>query len=299
MSRGSLPVSPPREGAPDVRRLTEIGIAVEDLERAGRGYRDLLGAEESATFDVGAFRMAMRMFRVGNIDFELMAPAGDGGLIARFLMEKGEGIHHIAFEVADIRDTVGRMKRLGVEMAVETPFEIEGLKAVFLHPRATAGVLIEFIEGSPRWVAGQVLPESLREPYPGRGVAALGLAELTVGVRDLDSAASTWSAVFSSAGGYVSAGSGGRSHRSWIMRTGNVNLKLMELSEEDRPAAHRGGIDHVTLKVADLVKAAAFLEAARVEFSVAGGDRAGCPAEIAVSGAAFGGAAIHLIEAAP
>jgi hypothetical protein len=55
----------------------------------------------------------------------------------------------------------------------------------------------------------------------------------------------------------------------------------------------------VTLKVADLVKAAAFLEAARVEFSVAGGDRAGCPAEIAVSGAAFGGAAIHLIEAAP
>lgn len=268
-----------------VRRITEIGVAMKDLGAAGRLYRDLFRARESAVYEVGEFEMAMRMFRVGNIDFELMEPAGSGGMIAKFLEREGEGIHHIAFEVDDVLGAVRRMKRNGVDVIDETPFQIEGLKAVFLRPRSTGGVLIELIEGEPAWIGGRVLPEALQDPPDGTGLAVQGIVEVAISVKNPERVIALYSTVFS---GGRSAGAGG------VVTAGNVGVRISGVTPHGRP-----GIHHVTLKVVDLDEAARFLAASDIRFAAVGRDDAGRPTEVAVGGEACAGLRIHLVEEVP
>ena len=267
-----------------VRRITEIGVAMKDLGAAGRLYRDLFRARESAVYEVREFGMAMRMFRVGNIDFELMVPAG-GGTIARFLERQEEGIHHIAFEVDDILEAVRRMKRHGIEVIDETPFPIEGLKAVFLHPRSTGGVLIELIEGAPAWIGGRVLPEALQDPPDGTGLAVQGIVEVAILAKDPAVAVELFTTVLSGGG---SAGAGG------VVTVGNVGVRISEVPPRGRPGVH-----HVTLKVVDLGEATRVLAANGIRFAAIRPEDAGRPREVAMGGDACAGLRVHLVEDVP
>lgn len=143
----------------DIERITEIGVAVDDLEQATRLFVDLLGATAEPVQVVERYQMRYRMCRLGKVDFELMQPLADQGVIADFLRKHGPGLHHVAFAVNDIEAGAGALAAKGVRFVEEAPFalRLEGVdfagrafdsdvKITFAHPASLLGVLFEFIE---------------------------------------------------------------------------------------------------------------------------------------------------------
>lgn len=143
----------------DVRRITEVGVAVRDLEQATTLLVDLFGAEAGPVTEIERYAMRFRMCRLGKIDFELMAPTGEDGVIAEFLAARGEGLHHIAFAVDDIDSTMSGLRRKGVRFVDDAPIRAEldvvdyagrefsdDLQFTFSHPSSILGILIEFIQ---------------------------------------------------------------------------------------------------------------------------------------------------------
>ena len=112
---------------------------------------DILGGEAGQVLDVPAFGMRFRMVRLGNVDLELMEPTDPDGMIAKFIQTKGEGLHHIAFAVDDIGESIMQLKEKGCKLVNEKPLEILGGKVVFLHPKSFSGIAIELIEYPEDW----------------------------------------------------------------------------------------------------------------------------------------------------
>ncbi len=267
-----------------VRRITEIGVAVRDLGAAARFYGGLFRARAGAVHQVGAFGMAMQMLRVGNVDLELMAPSGRGGVIAKFLDREGEGIHHVAFEVGDVLEAVRRVKRHGAAVVDETPFPIEGLKAVFLHPRSTGGVLIELIEGDPAWIGGRVLPVALQDPPDGAGLAVRGIVEVAIA----SSEPAATAGLFAVLTGGGSAGADG------VVAAGNVAVRIAAVPPGGRP-----GVRHVTFQVADLDAAARVLAASGIRCDAVRAAGPGRPGEVAIGREACRGLGVRLVGDVP
>lgn len=149
-------------GAALLRRITEIGVAVRDLEQATALLVDLFGGEAGDVQQVERYGMRFRMVRLGKVDFELMEPVSDSGVIADFLDARGEGLHHVAFAVGDVDEAVRALGEKGVQFVAERPEEIaldvvdfagrpfsEELRFAFSHPKSLLGVLFEFIEYPP------------------------------------------------------------------------------------------------------------------------------------------------------
>lgn len=146
----------------DIQRITEVGVAVRDLEAATRLFVDLFEATASDIFEVPLYAMRYRMCRVGKVDFELMEPTGDSGVIADFLAKRGEGLHHIAFAVDDIDDTMTTLRRKAVRFVADAPVTqslsfvdfagrefADDIRFTFSHPSSILGVLFEFIQYPP------------------------------------------------------------------------------------------------------------------------------------------------------
>jgi len=142
-----------------IERITEIGVAVPNLEQATQLLVDVLGAEAHPVQVVDRFQMRYRMCRLGKVDLELMEPIGDTGVIAEFLRKRGPGLHHVAFAVKDIEAGVETLERKGVSFVDDAPFELNldgvdfagrafnaDVKIAFAHPASLLGVLFEFIE---------------------------------------------------------------------------------------------------------------------------------------------------------
>lgn len=92
----------------------------------------------------------MAFIPVGSADIELLEPLDPGGALARFLADRGEGIHHIAFEVSDLGAALVRIKTAGLGVVGEAPRPgAHGSRIAFLHPRYTHGVLVELVERNP------------------------------------------------------------------------------------------------------------------------------------------------------
>ena len=143
----------------DIDRITEIGVAVEDLEQATRLFVEILGATAEPVRVVDRYQMRYCMCRLGKVDFELMEPLEDKGVIADFLRKRGSGLHHVAFAVKNIDDGKLALERKGVRFVEDVPFELrlEGVdfagrcfdsdvKITFAHPASLLGILFEFIE---------------------------------------------------------------------------------------------------------------------------------------------------------
>jgi methylmalonyl-CoA epimerase len=131
--------------------LDHIGIAVEDLDEALVLYRDLMGLELERIEEVPSeqVRVAMlKLDRTGSVGHvELLAPMSDDCNIARFIAKKGPGLHHIAFAAADVEAVMQRCRDAGLRLLDETPRPGAGGKLVaFLHPKSTAGVLMEMCQ---------------------------------------------------------------------------------------------------------------------------------------------------------
>ena len=125
-------------------KVEHIGIAVKDLAISIPLYEKLLNSECYKKEIVETEKVNTAFFRQGDTKIELLENNSSDGVIARFIEKKGEGIHHIAFEVFDIIDEMKRLKQEGFILLNEHPKEGADNKLVcFLHPKNTNGVLIE------------------------------------------------------------------------------------------------------------------------------------------------------------
>ncbi|WP_462222155.1 methylmalonyl-CoA epimerase [Ferruginibacter sp.] len=125
-------------------KTEHIGIAVKDLANAVPLFEKLLNSECYKTEFVAGEKVNTAFFKTGDTKIELLASTDPEGVIAKFIEKKGEGIHHIAFNVTDIYAEMERLKNEGFVLLNETPKEGADNKLVcFLHPKGTNGVLIE------------------------------------------------------------------------------------------------------------------------------------------------------------
>jgi len=146
--------------AMDIRRITEVGVAVRDLEAACALLVDLLGGEAGPVVEVPRYDMRYRMCRVGKVDFELMEPTAPKGVIHDFLERRGEGLHHVAFAVDDLAATMAELADKSVVWVDDEPvsqqmevldfagrrFADGEISFAFSHPRSILGILFEFIQ---------------------------------------------------------------------------------------------------------------------------------------------------------
>ncbi|MDR3716344.1 MAG: methylmalonyl-CoA epimerase [Puia sp.] len=125
-------------------KVEHIGIAVNNLAASIRLYEKLLGSPCYKTESVVSEQVNTAFFRQGETKIELLESADPGGVIARFLEKRGEGIHHIAFEVGDIEAEMSRLSAEGFALLSSSPRPGADNKWVcFLHPRDTGGILVE------------------------------------------------------------------------------------------------------------------------------------------------------------
>ncbi len=143
----------------DIQRITEVGIAVPDLDAAVALFENLFDADVGDLIQVPLYDMEFKMCRVGRVDFEVMAPTAETGVIADFLGKRGPGLHHIAFAVDDVVDTMQTLRAKGVQFVGETPATLttsmvdfagrrfdDEISFTFSHPTSILGILFEFIE---------------------------------------------------------------------------------------------------------------------------------------------------------
>jgi methylmalonyl-CoA/ethylmalonyl-CoA epimerase len=125
-------------------KVEHIGIAVRQLAASVPLFEKLLNTNCYKTENVESEQVATAFFKTGDTKIELLESSNADGVIARFIEKKGEGLHHIAFEVADIEAEMKRLKEEGFVLLNEKPKHGADNKLVcFLHPKNTNGVLIE------------------------------------------------------------------------------------------------------------------------------------------------------------
>ena len=128
-------------------KVEHIGIAVKDFTSAVPLFEKLLNSSCYKTETVISENVNTAFFRQGDTKIELLESSSPDGVIARFIEKKGEGIHHIAFDVADIHAEMKRLQNEGFILLNEQPKEGADNKLVcFLHPKGTNGVLIELCQ---------------------------------------------------------------------------------------------------------------------------------------------------------
>ena len=132
-----------------ITRIDHIAIAVNSIEETLQFYSADLGLELSHTEVEEGQGVTVAFLPVGESEVELIEPMGDDSPISRFLEKRGEGLHHVCFEVEDIEAALARLKTQGAKLINEEPYiGARGQKLVFVHPRSTHGVLIELYETS-------------------------------------------------------------------------------------------------------------------------------------------------------
>jgi methylmalonyl-CoA/ethylmalonyl-CoA epimerase len=130
-----------------MKHLEHIGIAVKDLEASEALFGRLLGTPSYKRETVESEGVITSFFQVGNIKIELLAATNENSPIARFIEKKGEGIHHLAFEVENIDAELEHKKNAGFELINTSAKDgADNKRIAFLHPKSTNGVLVEMCE---------------------------------------------------------------------------------------------------------------------------------------------------------
>ena len=134
-------------------RVHHVAVVVRDLEASLAFYRDTLGLELELVMPIESDAVRIAFLPVGESKVELVEPTDPSTGVARFLESKGEGFHHVCFEVANLAETLLRLEIDGVELIDTAPRKGAEGPVAFLHPRSCHGVLVELIEapGGPAW----------------------------------------------------------------------------------------------------------------------------------------------------
>ena len=133
------------------RHINHICIAVKDINETLMLYRRLFALGEAEVEEIGDQGVKAALIRVGGSQIEFIQPTDPDGSVARFLERRGEGVHHICFEVDDLKSTLEDLAKAEVPLVDRVPREgLSGMIA-FIHPKATGGVLVELVdEGSAK-----------------------------------------------------------------------------------------------------------------------------------------------------
>jgi methylmalonyl-CoA/ethylmalonyl-CoA epimerase len=129
-----------------VKKINHVAVVVEDIESARTFWEDALGIKMDHVEDVLAQKAKVGFFAVGEGEIELVQPTDPESGTAKFLNERGGGMHHLCLEVDDIEGMLTRLAEKGVRLINEKPLELEGRKMAFIHPKSANGVLVELYE---------------------------------------------------------------------------------------------------------------------------------------------------------
>jgi methylmalonyl-CoA epimerase len=130
-----------------IKRIAHLGIAVKDLAPPKKLYGQDLCLELKGEEVVETQKVKVSFIKVGETYLELLLPTAGDSPVAKFLETRGEGFHHIAFEVEDIDSAVAELKAAGVRLIDEKPREgAHGTRVAFLHPKSTYGLLVELVQ---------------------------------------------------------------------------------------------------------------------------------------------------------
>ena len=128
-------------------KVDHIGIAVKSLAEALKVYQDAIGLHVSGYDEVDDQGVRVAMLAIGESRIELLEPTREDSPIEKFMMKRGEGIHHIAVRVDDIEQVLERLKASGVRLIDSTPRRgAHNTRIAFIHPSSTHGVLLELVE---------------------------------------------------------------------------------------------------------------------------------------------------------
>ena len=133
-----------------MRKIEHIGIAVKDLGASNALFEKLFGEPPYKLEEVASEGVRTSFFKSGPNKIELLEATREDSPIAKYIEKKGEGIHHIAFDVEDIHGEIKRLRDEGFTILNETPKKgADGKLVAFLHPKTTNGVLIELCQDDP------------------------------------------------------------------------------------------------------------------------------------------------------
>lgn len=141
-------LTPYREkGEVMLKKINHIAIAVNNIEEAAKFYQEVMGLTLSGVEVVTAQKTRVGFFKIGESNIELVQPAEPDSPLTKFLETKGQGIHHLCFEVDDIEAEVKSFLEKGATMIDQKPRPgAHGTKVAFVHPKSSNGVLIELCE---------------------------------------------------------------------------------------------------------------------------------------------------------
>ena len=130
-----------------VLKIDHLGIAVNSIDEGKNFWSHVLGLEFAGKETVETQKVTTAFFPVGESEVELLESTTDDGPVAKYIEKKGQGIQHVAFRVEDIEAALQELKDKGIRLIDETPrIGAGGAKIAFLHPKATAGVLVELCQ---------------------------------------------------------------------------------------------------------------------------------------------------------
>jgi methylmalonyl-CoA epimerase len=132
-----------------MKRIDHVAIIVRNIEQALVFYRDTLGIMPGEIKEVPGEQVRIAFLPMGGpggSEIELIEPTSPDSSLARFLEKRGEGLHHICLEVADIDASLRELREKGAQVLDQEPRQAAEGRAIFLHPRGTNGVLLELIE---------------------------------------------------------------------------------------------------------------------------------------------------------
>ena len=130
-----------------LKKINHLGYAVEDITAAARFYEECFGARVGEPEEVEDQGIVATMFEVGESMVELVQPIRPDSPVGKFLEKRGEGFHHVAFQVEDLQASLEVLKENGVELIDEEPrIGAGGTRMAFVHPKYAHGVLTELVE---------------------------------------------------------------------------------------------------------------------------------------------------------
>ncbi len=131
----------------NLKRLDHIAVLVEDLDQALSFWRDQLGLPLDHVEIIDSMEVKIAFLPLGESEIELVQPTTADSGLAKFLVKRGPGLHHICFEVENINTMLGKLKENGVRLIDGEPVTMDdGRKLAFLHPKSAGGVLVELYE---------------------------------------------------------------------------------------------------------------------------------------------------------
>lgn len=150
-----------------IKRIDHVAIVVQGLNEALKFFQETLGLELEGTASEPEQHVTIAYLPVGDSEIELLEPDETDSGVARFLERRGEGMHHICFEVSDLDAALARLKAAGVELINEEPVtNRRGWRLAFVHPRSAHGVLVELYEkvhATETTLQAEVLASAVRE----------------------------------------------------------------------------------------------------------------------------------------